>query len=90
MFANATERFLYRQAASDFRIPYWDWASPAPEGESHFPDVFWNSTMIQYGPNGVQVIRNPLYSYSFHPLDGDALIWPPVRIMEGNIHTIAC
>ncbi|EGR46236.1 uncharacterized protein TRIREDRAFT_50793, partial [Trichoderma reesei QM6a] len=79
MFANATERFLYRQAASDFRIPYWDWASPAPEGESHFPDVFWNSTMIQYGPNGVQVIRNPLYSYSFHPLDGDALIWPPLR-----------
>ncbi|PTB62590.1 Di-copper centre-containing protein [Trichoderma citrinoviride] len=79
MFANATERSLYKQAASDFRIPYWDWASPAPEGQSHFPDVFWNSTMIQYGPNGVQVIRNPLYSYSFHPLDGDALIWPPLR-----------
>ncbi|KAK1238801.1 hypothetical protein MKX07_004377 [Trichoderma sp. CBMAI-0711] len=79
MFTNATERSLYRQAASDFRIPYWDWASPAPEGQSHFPDVFWNSTMIQYGPNGVQVIRNPLYSYSFHPLDGDALIWPPLR-----------
>ena len=82
MFTNATERSLYKQAASDFRIPYWDWASPAPEGQSHFPDVFWNSTMIQYGPNGVQVIRNPLYSYSFHPLDGDALIWPPVRITE--------
>lgn len=79
MFSNATERSLYRQAASDFRIPYWDWASPAPEGQSHFPDVFWNATMIQYGPNGVQVIRNPLYSYSFHPLDGDALIWPPLR-----------
>ncbi|KAH0495878.1 hypothetical protein TgHK011_009406 [Trichoderma gracile] len=79
MFTNATERSLYRQAASDFRIPYWDWASPAPEGQSHFPDVFWNSTTIQYGPNGVQVIRNPLYSYSFHPLDGDALIWPPLR-----------
>ncbi|KAL6872035.1 hypothetical protein J3F83DRAFT_631895 [Trichoderma novae-zelandiae] len=79
MFTNATERSLYKQAASDFRIPYWDWASPAPEGQSHFPDVFWNSTMIQYGPNGVQVIRNPLYSYSFHPLDGDALIWPPLR-----------
>ncbi|KAL7818608.1 hypothetical protein V8C26DRAFT_434404 [Trichoderma gracile] len=79
MFTNPTERSLYRQAASDFRIPYWDWASPAPEGQSHFPDVFWNSTTIQYGPNGVQVIRNPLYSYSFHPLDGDALIWPPLR-----------
>ncbi|KAL7947460.1 hypothetical protein V8C42DRAFT_363848 [Trichoderma barbatum] len=79
MFNNVTERLLYMQAASDFRMPYWDWASPAPAGQSHFPDVFWNSTMTQYGPNGVQVIRNPLYSYSFHPLDEDALIWPPLR-----------
>ncbi|KAJ4858276.1 common central domain of tyrosinase domain-containing protein [Trichoderma breve] len=79
MFSNVTERLLYMQAASDFRIPYWDWASPAPPGQSHFPDVFWNSTMAQYGPNGVQVIRNPLYSYSFHPLDAEALIWPPLR-----------
>ncbi|RFU71953.1 tyrosinase precursor [Trichoderma arundinaceum] len=79
MFTNATERLLYQQAASDFRIPYWDWASPAPAGQSHFPDVFWNSTLTQYGPNGVQVIHNPLYSYAFHPLDGEALIWPPLR-----------
>ncbi|KAL7934581.1 hypothetical protein V8C35DRAFT_326972 [Trichoderma chlorosporum] len=79
MFTNVTERSLYMQAASVFRIPYWDWASPAPNGQSHFPDVFWNSTMTQYGPNGVQIIRNPLYSYSFHPLDADALIWPPLR-----------
>ncbi|PNP38350.1 hypothetical protein TGAMA5MH_09708 [Trichoderma gamsii] len=78
MFSNATERLLYQQAASEFRIPYWDWASPAPAGQSHFPDVFWNSTLTQYGPNGVQVIRNPLYSYSFHPLDEDAFIWPPL------------
>lgn len=79
MFSNVTERLLYQQAASEFRIPYWDWASPAPAGQSHFPDVFWNSTMMQYGPNGVQVIRNPLYSYSFHPLDEDAFIWPPLK-----------
>jgi tyrosinase len=80
MFSNATERLLYQQAASEFRIPYWDWASPAPAGRSHFPEVFWNSTMTQYGPNGVQIIRNPLYSYSFHPLDEDAFIWPPVSM----------
>ncbi|KAH6604367.1 tyrosinase [Trichoderma cornu-damae] len=79
MFENVTERLLYQQAASDFRIPYWDWASPAPAGQSHFPDVLWNSTLTQYGPNGVQVIHNPLYSYSFHPLDEEALIWPPLR-----------
>ncbi|KAM0516939.1 hypothetical protein ACHAPE_005051 [Trichoderma viride] len=79
MFSNATERLLYQQAASEFRIPYWDWASPAPAGQSHFPGVFWNSTLTQYGPNGVQVIRNPLYSYSFHPLDEDAFIWPPLK-----------
>ncbi|KAM0259626.1 hypothetical protein ACHAQJ_003205 [Trichoderma viride] len=79
MFSNATERQLYQQAASEFRIPYWDWASPAPAGQSHFPDVFWNSTLTQYGPNGVQIIRNPLYSYLFHPLDEEAFIWPPLK-----------
>lgn len=79
MFPNATERRSYQRAASDFRIPYWDWAVSAPEGEDHFPDVFWEPTMPQKGPKGVQTIRNPLYAYPFHPKNEDAFIWSPVR-----------
>lgn len=80
MFPNTTERQLYQQAASDFRLPYWDWAMGPPPGETHFPDVFWSPTIVQRGPNGIQTIRNPLYAYSFHPLDEEAFIWSPVSL----------
>ncbi|PHH63361.1 hypothetical protein CDD81_6058 [Ophiocordyceps australis] len=79
MFGNETQRWQYQQAASDFRMPYWDWSRSAPKGQTHFPDVFWNAVIEQNGPNGVQKIRNPLYSYQFHPLDQDALIWKPIK-----------
>ncbi|KAK2600137.1 hypothetical protein QQS21_005152 [Conoideocrella luteorostrata] len=79
MFTNTTQRQLYQQAAADFRIPYWDWSLAAPVGETHLPDVFWSPVMLQFGPNGVQNIKNPLYSYQFHPLDTEALIWNPLK-----------
>ncbi len=80
LFTNATERNLYQQAASRFRIPYWDWSLLAPAGETHLPDCFWSPVIMQYGPNGAQHIRNPLFSYAFHPLDEDAFIWNPVSL----------
>ncbi|KAF7562627.1 hypothetical protein G7046_g1502 [Stylonectria norvegica] len=79
MFPNETERQSYQKAASSFRIPYWDWAIDAPEGDTHLPDVFWNATISQNGPEGIQSIRNPLYSYTFHPKDEDAFIWSPLK-----------
>lgn len=78
MFTNQTQRRLYQQAATDLRVPYWDWSRGAPSGETHLPDVFWNPVMVQDGPNGAQTIKNPLYSYQFHPLDSEAFIWNPV------------
>ncbi|KAH7002086.1 hypothetical protein EDB80DRAFT_808962, partial [Ilyonectria destructans] len=79
MFPNGTERQAYQQAATDFRIPYWDWAMGAPDGEDHFPSVFWHPIIAQQGPRGVQTIRNPLYAYPFHPKDEDAFIWAPLK-----------
>ncbi|EQL01216.1 hypothetical protein G6O67_000099 [Ophiocordyceps sinensis] len=79
MFTNQTQRRLYQQAATDFRVPYWDWSRSAPPGETHLPDVFWKPVVVQDGPNGVQTIKNPLYSYEFHPLDSEALIWNPLK-----------
>ncbi|UNI25054.1 Tyrosinase [Purpureocillium takamizusanense] len=79
LFTNATERRLYQIAASDFRAPYWDWSQSPPPGETHLPDVFWSPIIAQSGPNGIQNIKNPLFSYHFHPLDEDALIWNPLK-----------
>jgi tyrosinase len=85
MFTNETERLLYQEAASNIRLPYWDWALAAPPGQTHLPDVFWHPTIVQYGPRGVQNIRNPLYSYRFHPVEEEAFIWSPV----GSTHKLA-
>ncbi|KAH7143850.1 hypothetical protein EDB81DRAFT_947876 [Dactylonectria macrodidyma] len=79
MFPNGTERQAYQQAASDFRIPYWDWAMGAPDDDDHFPRVFWNPIISQRGPRGIQIIRNPLYAYPFHPKNEDAFIWAPLN-----------
>lgn len=91
MFPNGTERQAYQDAARSFRMPYWDWSLEAPEGDEHFPGVFWNATISQYGPRGIQLVRNPLYSYYFHPKDEEAFIWtpvrpvPPIKIKAANI-----
>lgn len=82
MYQNAAERALYQRAASDFRIPYWDWAKDAPPGQTHFPDMFWDQVITQDGPRGRQWIRNPLYSYQFHPVNEEDFIWAPVSSPE--------
>jgi tyrosinase len=79
MYQNAAERALYQRAAADFRIPYWDWATSPPMGQTQLPDMFWNPVIYQNGPKGQQWIRNPLYSYQFRPVNEDAFIWSPVR-----------
>jgi tyrosinase len=91
MFSNETERHLYQQAASEIRFPYWDWSLPAPAGEAYFPEAFWHPTIRQYGPRGLQTIHNPLYSYSFHPVEEEAMMWSPVstpsspRVLDTNM-----
>lgn len=78
MFPNPIERRAYQRAASTLRLPYWEWAVAGPPNETHFPDVFWHPAVQQYGPRGVQSIRNPLYSYVFNPVEEEAFIWSPV------------
>lgn len=78
LFPDPNERVLYQQAAATFRVPYWDWSIMAPEGQTHLPEPLWSPLIAQYGPNGIQNIKNPLHSYVFHPLDVAELIWDPV------------
>ncbi|KAI1121613.1 Di-copper centre-containing protein [Nemania abortiva] len=60
-----------QNAAKRFRIPYWDWAVAPPAGESVLPlSIGGSSTMNVSGPNGIQSISNPLFSFIFKPFNG--------------------
>jgi len=54
------------QAANELRLPYWDWALDAVP-----PDEVIALTQVAItGPNGNKVtVDNPLYHYTFHPVD---------------------
>ncbi|CAJ2502021.1 Uu.00g048740.m01.CDS01 [Anthostomella pinea] len=59
-----------QKAADAFRMPYWDWAAAPPEGDSVLPLSVGGSPNVEVsGPNGVQVISNPLFSYTFKPFN---------------------
>ena len=59
----------YTQAATAFRIPYWDWAAPVAAGNHVLPDTISGSPYIQLSlPTGPKVINNPLFRYHFRPL----------------------
>nr|XP_036585377.1 tyrosinase precursor [Colletotrichum truncatum]KAF6795274.1 tyrosinase precursor [Colletotrichum truncatum] len=79
-FTDPIERAVYRAAATEFRIPYWDWAMTPPPGESTFMPEFEAPGIQVYGPNGWQFIANPLHSYKFRPLD-------PEVFSEGDFPT---
>ena len=69
----------YAQAAATFRIPYWDWAAPAPAGKSVLPDPISGSPWIQIRkPSGNEVISNPLFRYHFRTLEQNQIPNPPV------------
>lgn len=60
----------FQEAAKNFRIPYWDWAMMPPNGTSVFPLAVGGSPDVEVdGPNGKQNISNPLFSYTFRPLN---------------------
>ncbi|KAI0974399.1 Di-copper centre-containing protein [Xylaria arbuscula] len=60
-----------QDAATRFRIPYWDWAAAPPLGESVLPlSIGGSSTVNVSGPNGMQSISNPLFSFTFKPFNG--------------------
>ncbi|TVY81027.1 Tyrosinase, partial [Lachnellula suecica] len=61
----------YQQAASTFRVPYWDWAAEPASGD-YFPNAVASPKISVITPqsNGKTVqINNPLYTYTFKPLN---------------------
>ncbi|KAK4202248.1 putative tyrosinase [Triangularia verruculosa] len=68
----------YVDAAKRFRIPYWDWATYPPSGGSVLPMSVGGSPFVDIdGPSGVQRISNPLFSYTFRPLNTTAFRQAP-------------
>lgn len=57
-------------AASDCRVPYFDWGAAPPTGQGVLPVAMGGSPTINVtGPAGTQLISNPLYAYDFKPPD---------------------
>ncbi|KAL0254953.1 hypothetical protein SLS55_009477 [Diplodia seriata] len=72
-WSESPESDNYTEAANSFRLPYWDWAVLPPDGEKSVPEFLSSPTINVTRPNGTETIENPLYSYKYHPLNGDAL-----------------
>lgn len=68
-----------KEAAKKFRIPYWDWAAAPAIGESVLPFSIGGSSITNVsGPNGIQSISNPLFSFAFRPFNGSIFPDSPV------------
>ena len=70
LYPDEATRNRFVAAAANCRIPYFDWAANPPAGDSVFPVSIGGNPMVEVdGPNGRQMISNPLFTYQFKPLD---------------------
>jgi tyrosinase len=79
----------YLSAAQNLRIPYWDWAMPAPNGGNTVPDVLVQPQISVNTPSGQQTINNPVYSYKFHPVDNRLVYSPFTSWTETYRHPVS-
>lgn len=79
LYPEGPMRDRYQKAAATFRLPYWDWAVRPPANESCLPlSIGGGPNVTADGPDGPQVIANPLYSFAFKPLNATAFPQFPV------------
>ncbi|KAL8911450.1 MAG: hypothetical protein Q9171_003383 [Xanthocarpia ochracea] len=76
----------YKNAASTFRHPYWDWAAPSVDGTPVLPAPVSGSAYIMlHLPNGSLTISNPLYQYSFAVSDLSAFPDSPFNVWQQTL-----
>ncbi|KAF2478091.1 Di-copper centre-containing protein [Lindgomyces ingoldianus] len=73
----------FTNALSTLRMPYWDWAAVPPSDQGTLPFSLRRPTVEVTLPSGTATIPNPLFSYTFHPLNkndmggsGNFATWP--------------
>ncbi|KAK4170278.1 hypothetical protein QBC43DRAFT_348716 [Cladorrhinum sp. PSN259] len=82
------EKQSYLEAARRFRIPYWDWATAPASGGSVLPISVGGSPFVDVnGPNGVQRIANPLFRYTFRPLNVTAFRQSPWNLWGTTVRS---
>ncbi|KAF4551338.1 Tyrosinase-like protein 9 [Elsinoe fawcettii] len=64
-FPNDGRRQRYQAAASNFRIPYWDWAAQPCAECLPYPRLVSQMYLDVDTPNGRQTLMNPLFRYNF-------------------------
>ncbi|KAK6865875.1 tyrosinase [Apiospora arundinis] len=83
LYPAGPQRARFQEAAQTFRMPYWDWAAMPPNNQSVLPfSVGGEPDIMADGPNGLQLIANPLFTYTFKPLDPS--IFPDFPFFEWN------
>lgn len=81
----ASTRAAYQQAASNLRLPFWDWAAAPPNGGNTLPQQLTAPTVQVSSPTGTKTINNPLYSYKF--ASTSALVYPPFTSWPVSAHS---
>ncbi|KAL8932438.1 MAG: hypothetical protein Q9211_006312 [Gyalolechia sp. 1 TL-2023] len=76
----------YKNAASTFRHPYWDWAAASSDGSPVLPAPVSDSPYIVLDlPNGSQTVNNPLYQFKFTSSDLSSLPNPPFSVWQNTM-----
>lgn len=76
----------YENAALNLRIPYWDWAMNPPNSGPVLATQLSDVTAQVTYPNGTSaIVPNPLYSFSFHPLQPSDF---PVSVMVNGMKSL--
>ena len=58
-------RATMQAAASNLRLPFWDWAAAPPNGGNTMPGSVTASTVSVNSPTGQKTINNPLFKHVF-------------------------
>ncbi|KAG8628704.1 hypothetical protein KVT40_002569 [Elsinoe batatas] len=76
-FPNDGRRQRYQNAASNFRIPYYDWAALPCAECLPYPKLVSQMYLDVETPNGRQTLMNPLFRYNFTAGAPTELVYNP-------------
>ena len=80
------KRTTYERAASQLRLPYWDWAAQPASGPT-LPTTVTATTVTVDTPSGSKIIANPLASYKFASTSG--LVYSQYKIWLVSLNFVA-